>query len=62
MTPNRDPKAITANEWRILDLVRELKARPQHSTLRVEIKDHWEVLYEPLLRELPPERPPKARC
>lgn len=56
---------LTENERRAVELLRELKLNERsggNGTLRVEVRQGLEVLFEPTPRELPPERPMKVRC
>lgn len=55
----RRPREIDDNEWRVVELLREVKSRQQwhgHGDVLVTIVDGVETLYEPTPRELPPLR------
>lgn len=52
---------LTANEWRVVELLRSIRENGGHGELRVEVRGGIEVLFDPTRRELPPERP-SARC
>ena len=51
---NRDPRAITEDEWALLDLGRELKTRTGEGTLTIKYRNGREELFEPTPKIKPP--------
>lgn len=51
-----EPQVLTANEARVVALLRELKANKGHGQLLIEVRDGLESLFKPTPYELPPDR------